>query len=265
MSFEREDTQLLTEIGFTKTQAKLYLALLRLGKTDGKTLSKQTGTSRPVVYRTLNELQKMGLVEREIAFPYKFKATPLKQGLQILMNHKFQQYEENREKTENFLLKKHDYPEANLDEKEWQFDVIEGKKRIIQIMKLQHEKVHRSAVIASSVQRWLQILDSCFEDYKKALQRKVTYQIVIDKPESKAALSENIQVLLEKPNFELKVSCSALQNNFGIFDDEEATFNFFPSKSLKESPVIWTNHPGFISMARDQFEKVWKTARKYKP
>jgi sugar-specific transcriptional regulator TrmB len=265
VSFSEQDTQRLTEIGFTKNQAKLYLTLLKLGKTNGKTLSKHATASRPVVYRTLDELQKMGLVEREITSPYKFKATPLKQGLQILMAQKLQQYEENRERTEEFLLKKENCLEENLKEQEYRFNVVEGKERIIQIMKLQHDNVHRRADILSTLPRWLQILNCCFENYKKALQRKVKYRVVIDKPENAIVFPDNLQVLLEKPNFELRVVRSPLQNNFGIFDDNEATFNFFPSKALKESPIIWTNHPGFISMARDQFEKVWRLAQEYKP
>jgi sugar-specific transcriptional regulator TrmB len=266
MSFDDEDAHLLAEIGFTENQGKLYLALLRLGKAGGKIISKQTGISRPVVYRTLNELQKMGLVEREITFPLKFIATPLKQGLQIFMTQKLQQYEKNREKAERFLLKKRNYPEVNLDREECSFKIIEGKEKIIQIIKLQHHKAKRNAIIISTLGRWMQIINCCFEDYEEALQRKVKYQIVVEKPENKAVFPEQIQVLLEKPNFELKtLCCGALQNNFGVFDDEEATFNFFPSKSLKESPIIWTNHLGFISMAHDQFEKVWKKARKYKP
>jgi sugar-specific transcriptional regulator TrmB len=265
MSFDDEDTRLLAEIGFTKNQGKLYLVLLRLGKAGGKIISKQTGISRPVVYRTLNELQKMGLVEREITSPYKFMATPLKQGLQIIMTQKLQQYEENREKIQRFLLKKRNYPEVNLDREECSFKIIEGKEKILQIMKLQHHKAKRNVIIICTLGRWLQIIDYCFEDYEEALQRKVKYQIVVGKPENKAVFPEQIQFLLEKPNFELKTVGGALQNSFGIFDDEEATFNFFPSESLKESSIIWTNHSGFISMAHDQFEKVWKKARKYKP
>jgi sugar-specific transcriptional regulator TrmB len=264
MSFEDEDTQLLTEIGFTKTQAKLYLTLLKLGKTEGKTLSKLTSAPKPVVYRTLNELQNMGLVSREIARPYKFKATPLKQGLQILMTRKREQYEEHMEKTERFLLKKESYPEENLEDHEYRFYIVEGKEKIIQIMKHHHDNVHGSADIVSTVQRWLQILHYCFENYKRALQRNAKYRMVIQKPECETLIPENVQFLLEQPNFELRV-IGCPQSNFGVFDDGEATFNFFPSKSLKESPIIWTNHPSFISMAHDHFERVWKSARKFTP
>jgi hypothetical protein len=47
-------------------------------------------------------------------------------------------------------------------------------------------------------------------------------------------------------------------------DQKEATLNFFPSKSLGESSIMWTNHPSFISMCQDHFDKVWHSSREYK-
>lgn len=263
MSFDEEDTHLLTDIGFTKNQAKLYLSLLKLGKAEGKTLAKAAGASKSIVYRTLNELHNMGLVEREIAVPYKFKATPLKQGLQIIMNQRLERYRENREKTEQFLIRKQDMQEE-IEEQEYRLTAYEGKDRIIQIIKLQHDKASQSIDILSTLQRWLQIIDYCFENYEKALARKVKYRVVIDKLEGKIVLPKEVQALVSNPSFELKIARSPLVNNIGICDGKEATFNFYPSKSLKESPILWTNHPSFISMAQDHFEKTWKSARIHK-
>jgi sugar-specific transcriptional regulator TrmB len=265
VSFEAEDTHLLADIGFTKNQAKLYLTLLKMGKTDGKTLSKVANAPKPVVYRTLGELQEMGLVEREIAVPNKFKATPLKQGLQILLNQSLEHYKENRKKTEQFLLRRHYLEEENFEEQTYRLIAVEGKERIMQVIKRQHDKACRSIEILSTLHRWLQIIDCCFENYEKALARKVKYQIVVDEPEGKVVFPEEVETLLANPNFELKVTRSSLVNNLGICDGEEATFNFFPPRSLAESPIIWTNNPCFISMAQDHFDKVWKAAKKYTP
>ena len=149
------------------------------------------------------------------------------------------------------------YKEQKYHEHEYKFTTLEGKERIIQIIKLQHKKVQRSVEILSTLQRWLQIVNYCLEDYEKALERKVKYRIIIEKPEYEIILPENVQALLAKPNFELKFTLSALPTNLGIFDNEEATINFFPSKSLVESPIILTNHPSFLSMCQDHFEKIW--------
>ena len=261
MFLEEEDLQTLIQIGFTKTQAKLYLTLLKLGRTDGKTLSKKSESPRTVVYRTLDELQKMGLVEKEITIPYKFKATPLKEGLQILMLQRLQQYEESREKTETFLSRYQDYKEEDGKEHNYKFIAVEGKERIIQVMKQQHNTVQQSAKILTNLDRWLQILHYCYEDYVKALERKVKYQVVIETRESEKIFPKTVHALLSKPNFELKLTGRPLKTNLGIFDNKEASFNFFASNPLTDSPIIVTNHPGFLSMCNDHFEKIWKSTK----
>jgi sugar-specific transcriptional regulator TrmB len=265
VSFDEEDTHLLMDIGFTKNQAKLYLTLLKLGRADGTTLSKTAKSPKTVVYRTLNELERMGLVEKEISLPYKFTATPLKEGLQILVNQRLDYYKESRNKTEQFLLRKHPMEKVDSEEQEYRLTTIEGKDRIIQIIRRQHDIACKGIDILSTWKRWLQIINYCFENYKKALARGVKYRIVVRKPERGFVLPGEVKALLSNPNFEMKISKSSLSNNLGICDGREATFNFYPAKSLKESPLIWTNHPSFIIMAQDHFDKVWKSARKYTP
>jgi sugar-specific transcriptional regulator TrmB len=80
MFIEEDEIRLLEDVGFTKTQAKLYMTLLGFEETDGRTISAKAKIPRQEVYRTLDELEKKGLVEKVISSPYKFKATPLDLG-----------------------------------------------------------------------------------------------------------------------------------------------------------------------------------------
>ena len=260
-----KENKFLCEIGFTKTQAKIYLTLLKLGKANARTLSRDTNIPRTEVYGTLNELQKKGLVEKEVtATPYKFKATPLEFGLQIIMTQKFQQFKEFQIKTKEFLRENQSCG-LNIQQKhEYNLTMIEGKQRLMQIFKRQHDEVQKNVGVLSTLQRWTQILDCCFENYGKALERGVKYRVVIEKPVDKGNFPENVQALLAKPNFELRLSVSPLRTNGAIFDDKEAVISFFPSRFLAESPFLLTNHPSFISMCQDQFDKVWKSAREYR-
>ena len=263
MLVNEEDVLLLTEMSFTQTQAKVYLTLLRLGETDARTLCKKTGIPKPEIYRTINELQHRGLVEKEISLPSKFFATPIQFGLQILMNEQVQQCKNLQKKMKQFLRKHQTCPIEPPNKKEYKLIVIEGRNRLTQTIKLEHDKAQRSVDIISTLQRWLQILDSCLESYLKALERNVKYRVIIEKPLGKITFPEKIQTLSSKPNFELRLSEVPLMNNEAIFDDNEATINFFEGKPLGESPIIWTNHPGFIRMCQDHFDKVWKSSREY--
>ncbi len=54
----------LVKIGLGKKEAGIYLALLRLGTANIMDLSREAGISRPLVYKSLDELLKEGLVSR---------------------------------------------------------------------------------------------------------------------------------------------------------------------------------------------------------
>ena len=258
--YEKEGDDFLTQLGLTKTQTKIYLTLLKIGGATAKTLSTKANAPRAIVYRTLDELQEIGVVEKEIAAPLKFKAVPLRFGLQVLMLRRLQQQKDLQEKAKEFLYSFKDYEEESLKEDDFKFIVIQSKERIIQRMTLQHENVQSRVEIISTWHRLLQILDCCFEYYERALERGVTYRVILEKPKEIFELSKNLRELMTFSNFKLRFSRKAVKTNMGIFDRKEATFNFYPSKSLKESPIIWTNHPSLLSMCKDHFNNVWKSA-----
>jgi sugar-specific transcriptional regulator TrmB len=105
LSIQEEDIRLLVQMGFTETQAKLYLALINIGKTDVKTLAKQAKVPRQAAYRTLGELQEKGVVERIISLPQEYKAIPPQDGLTIMIKLKEHEYAEIVEKAGRFLVK----------------------------------------------------------------------------------------------------------------------------------------------------------------
>ena len=262
MFLDNEDTHLLVDVGLTKIQAKLYMTLLRFEEADGKTLSKKANVPRPEVYRALGELEKKGLVEKVISTPYRFKATPLDFGMQILITQRARHFKEIQEKAKQ-LLRKHQTskPDTLLNQKS-KFTMIEGRLRLIQVIKLQHNNAQLSVDILTTLARWMQILHFCFENYEKAIARGVKYRVVLEAVNKEIMSYENIRALLEKQNFNLRLSRSPLKTNAAIFDQNELTINFYPAAPLGDSPLIWTNHPSFISMCQDHFEAAWKTARK---
>jgi len=132
LSIENERAELLCELGFTKTQAKLYLALLKFGKSDAKTLAKHSNVHRTEVYRALEELQKMGLVDKEIDLPIRFVAVPPALGLLNSIKKKREEIENIAEKTIDFIKQFELDPESSNNLREYNLKVIYGRKRILQ-------------------------------------------------------------------------------------------------------------------------------------
>jgi sugar-specific transcriptional regulator TrmB len=262
LPIEVEDIRVLSELGFTKNQAILYLSLLKLEEADVRRLFEETNIPRSEVYRILKELQKKGIVEKRITTPYRYTPTPLHLGLQLMIIQRIQRCKEIQVKTKDFLRKHQSKKTEMLSKQSHQLIMVEGRERLMQIIKNQHENVERNVNILTTLPRWLQILHFCFENYEKNLGRGVKYQVVLKAQDSEILSHENIQTLLKNKNFKLKLSETPLETNAAIFDDKEVTVNFFPSQPLAESPLIWTNHPSFISMCQDHFEAIWKKAHK---
>ena len=85
----------LRELGLTLSQARVYLALLRLGKhSTVKAVSVFSKVARQDVYRTLTELRELSLVEKVISNPALFRAIPLQETTAILIERKNQRTQE---------------------------------------------------------------------------------------------------------------------------------------------------------------------------
>ena len=60
--------KILTEIGLSRDQSSLYLYLLRNGSIPASILAKRVGISRTLVYKVLQDLERLGLVEKDFAY-----------------------------------------------------------------------------------------------------------------------------------------------------------------------------------------------------
>ena len=253
----------LIQLGLTKTQAKVYLTLLRLDPAKARTIYKNTNVPRPEVYRSLDELQKLGLVEREIAKPFVFHTPPLELCIQILMAKRNQEHREFQNKAKEFLQKIQAAKKPRTENHEYKILMIEGIKRIEMLVKRQHQGARKEVNVVTTSTRWLHIMHFCFEDYIAALERGVNYRVFVQDTQEHLKNKKDVQKLMLYSNFELKVGREPLKTNMAVFDQIEVTINFFPSEPLNKSPLIVTCHPSFILMAQDHFDKVWKSARKY--
>ena len=256
MGLPKENIQLLIELGFTKNQASLYLALLTYGKSDARTLSLVTNVPRTEIYRNLSGLAEKGLVDKGIGLPSNFSAVSPSLGLQNALEKKIKEVKRTEAKTIEFI-KSYSYKEDYQDNSQYTIKILNGRKRIIQKIKEQHDSAKSAIDVISILPRWLQIIDECIDNYINALKRGVKYRIMIGVPDCGSSLPKKISCLLNEPNFKLKTIGMPQSINSAVFDFKEVTFNYYPSKSLGDSPLILTNHPSFLDLSKGYFENLW--------
>jgi sugar-specific transcriptional regulator TrmB len=254
---EETDIDFLVQLGLTRTQAKVYSALLNLEVAGARAIYQRTDVPRAEVYRSLDELQKIGLIEKEIDTPYRFRAPPLELCVQILIAKKNQQHREFQKTAEGFLRKMRQQDQTKSQRIDYSIRMVQGKRRIEQLLRSQHQAARKRVDVLSTAGRWLQILEFCFDDYVDALEHDVEYRVFVEDSSGQLKNNERVRKLMAYPNFKLKVGGSPLKTNLAVFDAAEATINFFPSRPLKDSPLIVTNHPSFIQMCKDHFKIIW--------
>jgi CRP-like cAMP-binding protein len=82
MELRDECVQTLTLLGLSFNQARVYIALAQSPMSNAQSISMVSKVAREHVYRTMNSLQKLGLVEKIITIPTKYKAIPIHDGTQ---------------------------------------------------------------------------------------------------------------------------------------------------------------------------------------
>lgn len=254
---KQEYLDLLLESGFTRTQSKLYLTLVQIGATDVKALSKQIDVPRQEIYRALNQLQEAGYIEKILSLPTKYRAISFKDLLSVIQEVKTNEYKKTLEKTQYFLKSIKENKQEQKTEQDYTIKIVEGKKTIINKCRSAHLGASKSVCCCSIFQRWIQIGHEIHETIEKGVNRGVKYRIIVERPDGEINIPPEVLRLMEKDNFQVKIVSNQLKINAVIFDENLTGFSLYPSKSVAETPMIWTNHPSIIAGFQEHFDRIW--------
>ena len=256
MLFQEQDIGPLIGLGLTKSQAHLYLNLLRTGKEHASILSKLTKIPRTETYRILGELEEIGLVEKHLVVPYTYQAAPIMLAIQILENKKIAELQENERSLKSLISRFQVTAEVSA-EREPSISIVQGKERLINILKNGQDNAQLSVVFVSNFNRWLRIVEYCSENIMMGLARGVSYRGIVESSNGKN-IPEDIGLLQKNDNFSLRWEPNFSRKNYVIFDSMQVAFNYSPTKSLADSTTLWTNHPSLVAIFKDNFESRWK-------
>ncbi len=248
----------MEEIGFTQTQAKIYLALLKTGETDVKTLEKIGKTTNQVIYRALNELQGRGLVEKKVTSPLQYEAVPINQAIEVILSEKKNEIHNLLEKSKEIINIIEQQLVLEDLEHDFQISVIETKQSIINKSKLANQKVKKTVDCCSTFQRWIQMGQEISDTIKKAQDREVKYRIILEKPSDKVCLPQELKKIVQCKNCQIRLAPDKLKINAVVFDGKYASFNYYTPKSFAESPMVWTNHPAIVTGFEYYFLNKWR-------
>ena len=251
LEFKEESLQLMTSLGLSVLEAKVYLALAKMGKAPAKTISKASRVSQPDVYRVLSKLENHGLVEREVAIPNQFRATTMDEGLALLL--------QRRDNQSSMLHKK--ATELLQDFKEKEKTALEETPKFVMLPAVHVHRIRnaidsaqRSVLCFTSLDMFRKVRFITEDVWKRGVKRGIKFQFIIGKPEDQKVILKLAPVLKNNECFEIKWTRTSMPCMI-LIDKKEV---FLRTEMNLEAPVLWSNNPVIVAMIQEHFETKWK-------
>ena len=257
--------QTLMKLELTFLQAKIYLALVKLGKAEVKTISKASNVARPDVYRVMPTLEKLGLVEKIIATPTIYKATPLKEGYYFLLQNKTREHTELQQKTIDLIKNSHESNDKTTLQKEEQQFVLISSKTLHRKKGAIADSMSQTSIDAigdyEDVMGWF--FKNC-QNFERVIKRGVKIRIITEKGKGIESMQKISPIFKNNPLFEIRYVTSPVPIKTVIYDKKKANMYVRTSHDNEITPSLWSNNHQFVKVMKAYFEQIWDKAQ-YSP
>jgi HTH-type transcriptional regulator, sugar sensing transcriptional regulator len=255
---QTEAVDALVSLGLTVLQAKVYIASSMSGALTARTTAKTAKVASQDVYRVLSELQEIGLVERIIAKPNKYRAIPLGEGLVMLLQRRKEETEELK-KTAVKIVRDLDNLNRPSDNSEGDFILIPKKGPMINRIRKAFESAQTSIDLMNNFMEGVVGHELNFGLEMKAANRNVKIRDLICKAPEDIRIPESFQALLRKsPNFQAKYTSCNSSVKLVIKDKNEMFISTIPESATTMQPYLWSNNPVLLEVVQQWYDMKWE-------
>jgi HTH-type transcriptional regulator, sugar sensing transcriptional regulator len=262
MQTPEEQVRILTELGLTSCEAKVYLAIASVGTCTAKSISKSTHVSKPDVYRSLRTLQDRALIERIIGSPTLFKALPIGDTISLLLERKNKEFKLLREQSKQLKQSfKSNLTQAEPPESEQQFILISGKEAELERRRKETRSAKKSIEMINSWKRFPQTAFFYAEDNKEALQRGVKIRVITEGADNKANISQFYEDAKKAGFYRIRYVSLPISAVVSIYDEKNVIITTSPAAMLGEASILWSNNTSIVRVMQEYFEMLWAKAK----
>jgi predicted transcriptional regulator len=268
MSNESEGIQILLNLGLSYSQAKIWLTLVRLGEANITQITKNARVDRAEGSRTIQKLQKSGLVDEVVDVPRRYKALSVKEGVSVLLHTKEQEYQ-TLVKDSEFFTNRQEEPVIDIEENN-RLRATSGKIRNNKYLSQSLAKVEKSTDLCGDWSGFRRMINNSAYDIPRLRKKGIPFRIILEQPNSRHAMFEIEKFSLKNSNVELRFFKSSQTMLFlWIFDRTEIAFSVMPALdwaqardlSNKNHPALFSsNADALLCLGQTYFEHIWVDA-----
>lgn len=262
MSDYDEYVSILTELGLTASQAKVYLSLAKAKSLTAHSIAKTAKVARSDVYRVLAELQEAGLIERIIAVPEEFHAISIEKCISSLMQNRILKTADLQRKTLTLAKNFRRSIACEEPDEKFQFVLIPQRPAVYAKAEKLIKNVQDCVCFLGLTRRMVSWLSNYLPLLEEALARKVDCRMIMPQPETNHLMTEPTKILGKYPNFALRFISGSPKAGFSIWDQKEILISTSAIDTPFPSPTLWSNNKAIVDLSQDYFECLWKKAKK---
>ncbi|MGB9914669.1 MAG: TrmB family transcriptional regulator [Candidatus Bathyarchaeales archaeon] len=262
MELYPSELQVLTQLGLTLKQAKVYLALVKSETLKASEIAQASKVARPDVYRVISALRQLGLIEEVCKRPVEYRATPMNEALTFLLQTRTEQYKKVRAAAQMLLNRGTQVKRNEREQLESpQFILIPHGKQVIERVKAALERARSSVDLVLSWKRFSRGIANVFaESVEAAWAKNVKFRFILEVPPRNKTAEQLIKYCLKKPFCQIRFIPYYPRTVFGVYDRKEVFIIVFPEGDLHRSPALWSSNRSLVAMSEDYFEMLWPTA-----
>jgi sugar-specific transcriptional regulator TrmB len=254
------EIQTLTSLGLTKSQAKIYLAILELENATVNTLASISKIDRANVYRAVKELYKLNLVEQFLTNPTTFKALPMNEGLRLLLEHRKSDYEENEINAKKLLERYKQRSNGSNEGKSCQFALVPGEKftfrklnELVDLSKSCHDGIlfYRDVELRK---------DFFVVMFKKLLLRGIKIRLIIFTEKNKNPV-ELSGFFGDYGNIAIKRTETIPQATLSLWDKKKVFVTIEPMISKPMTASLLMDNTTVVGVFQEYFELLWQNSK----
>jgi len=261
LSFE-EVAKDLASFGLTGNQARVYVALTQLRIAPVSKIAQLSKIRREEIYRMMPKLEKLGLVEKALGKPIKYRSIPPKRALSILLEH--EQEKANKKIAELTQMQKRLFEQlksVEVDkevEEEPRFVLISDRdqalRKIVEVL----QKAKKEFSIVSSDYDFRFGYAYIADVFRKVLGNGVKARIVLEVNEIDAMTMKMLsEVEVFKDVAEVK-HAGNLTSHMIIVDNTEILVGTFLRPTEEKHFDLWTDSPAYVDAMKMFFDRIWQ-------
>jgi sugar-specific transcriptional regulator TrmB len=253
-----EEIQTLQFLGLTFNQAGVYVALVNLGTSNAKTLANASGLATCDVYRIMQELLKLGLVEALVTTPKEFRATPPEAAMEILINRKVKMLEEIKIKAADLSAKmKRETRSSPMEDSK--MTLVPHNERAMQFGLPLMLNTKKQLYAVQTDQLFRKFMRNTADSLKILLKKEVELRFIVESEKALEKSSVELSAILKHQNFNVRFineipACVLIHDDTNVF--------IGTSTDALQAPSYWSTNPCMIKIVRSYFEMMWHKARK---